>query len=191
MNRRLPLTAVALLLPCLSSGCALFHRRPPQPPAVVIFEPPILLPSLIAEPPMPPPDVFTPAGLLDARPEFALGMVGPRPPLPRRPNEVARSDEHPDAATPPPPAVPPQLSSLSPYQQENYRRAATQVINSAQHDLQLLYNRRNLDSQAVATRAQADEYVHQAQQALAQGDLVRAQTLAEKAATLARFLLNR
>jgi hypothetical protein len=101
---------------------------------------------------------------------------------------LAKTEPHPEAAPPP---APPQLSVLSPYQQESYRRAALQALNNARRDLQTLYNRRNLDPQAVATRGQADEYVHQAQQALAQGDAVRAQTLAEKAETLARFLLNR
>lgn len=187
------LLLLALLLPFGGAGCGVFHRAAPQPPAVVLIEPPMLLPNLVAEPPMPPPDTLDPLALdsLDALPAFDLGYVAPRPPLlPRRPEIASRDDDHPDAV-PAPPAAPPQLSALNPYQQQNYQRAAQQALNNARRDLQTLYNRRNLDAQSVATRAQADEYVHQAQQALTLGDVVRAQMLAEKAETLARFLLGR
>lgn len=185
-----PLLLLAAVLP-VTAACGVFHHRPPQPPAVLIMQPPILLPSLVSEPPMPPPPDFYPEAV-DAPPQFPVDVVAPRPPLPRRePGEDAASRvEHPAPAATPAPA-PPQLTSLTPGQQNNYRRAALLALNNAQRDLRTLYNRRNLDSQAIATRAQADEYVHQAQQALTQGDLLRAQTLAEKAATLARFLLGR
>jgi hypothetical protein len=180
--------ALTVLVPLAGSGCGVFHRAP-RPPAVLIIEPPILLPSLIAEPPMPPPGDLYPVALADP-PAFPLGAIGPRPaPVRRAGNgELTRPEPRPEAAPAP---APPQLSSLTPYQQESYRRAALQALNNARRDLQTLYNRHNLDAQAVATRGQADEYVHQAQQALAQGDAMRAQTLAEKAETLARFLLNR
>jgi hypothetical protein len=180
---------LAVLLPLAGTGCGVFHRRAPQPPVVLILQPPILLPSLTADPPMPPPPDFEPMAV-DAPPEFPLGSIAAPPPPPRRApgDETADRGEHP-AATPAP--APPQLTSLTPGQQDNYRRAALLALDRAQSDLRLLYNRRGLNSQAVATRAQADEYVHQAQQALAQGDLLRAQTLADKAETLARFLLGR
>ncbi|HEY7856765.1 MAG TPA: hypothetical protein VIC32_09985, partial [Terriglobales bacterium] len=50
--------------------------------------------------------------------------------------------------------------------------------------------RRNLSAEASATRSQASEYITQSQQALAQGDFVRAWTLADKAQTLTRYLLG-
>ena len=182
---------LAVLLSLAGAGCGVFHRHAPQPPVVLILQPPILLPSLTADPPMPPPPDFEPMAV-DAPPQFPLGFIAPRPPLPRRApgDEAADRGEHPAPASTPAPA-PPQLTSLTPSQQDNYRRAALLALNRSQSDLRLLYNRRDLNPQAVATRAQADEYVHQAQQALAQGDLLRAQTLAEKAETLARFLLGR
>lgn len=188
MRWRFSSLALALVVPLASTGCGLFHRAP-RPPAVLIIEPPILLPSLIAEPPMPPPGDLYPVALVDP-PAFPLGRIGARPASIRRANngEAGRAERRLEMAPEP---APPQLSVLTPYQQESYRRAALQALNNARRDLQILYNRHNLDAQAVATRGQADEYVHQAQQALAQGDAMRALTLADKAETLAGFLLNR
>ncbi|HVA64126.1 MAG TPA: hypothetical protein VNF74_10410, partial [Terriglobales bacterium] len=92
LERRLATSALlAVLLPLAGAGCGVFHRRAPQPPVVLILQPPILLPSLTADPPMPPPPDFEPMAV-DAPPEFPLGSIAPRPPLPRRAPEEETAD---------------------------------------------------------------------------------------------------
>lgn len=173
------------LLALLAGGCALFHRSPPLPP-VVIPQPPLIFPAPPPAPMMPPAD-FMPVD--DPPPAWAAMVAGPPPPVAeraRRAPEAAR-DDHPATAPETPP--PPLNAGLSPQEQFAYRGQTLAVLQRAQHDLALLAPRA-LSANAAATRAQAGEYVRQAQQALAQGDLVRAQTLANKAETLARFLLG-
>ncbi|MGH9481080.1 MAG: hypothetical protein ACRD1L_03215 [Terriglobales bacterium] len=185
--------ATVAFLAATSGGCALFHRAP-VPPPVVIPQPPVLF---VASPPSPPPEP-PPAELLPARwagepPPLLLAeaQLPPAPPLPaRREGEVARGDhaEPPPAPTTPPP--PPQLSAgLSPAQQAASRDRTRALLAETERALKIL-NTRRLSGDAAATRAQAGEYVRQAQQALDQGDLVRAETLAQKAETLARFLIG-
>ncbi|MGH9475161.1 MAG: hypothetical protein ACRD1C_02390 [Terriglobales bacterium] len=174
----------ALALGTLAAGgCTLLHRNPPLPP-VVIVQPPLIFP---APPPAP---MMEPAELTPVdgpAPVWEPVVVAP-PPVerPRRAPEPARA-EHP---TPPPDMPPPPLNAgLSPREQFTYRGQTLAALQRVQRDLTLL-SRRSLAPAAAATRAQAGEYVRQAQSALAQGDLVRAQTLANKAETLARFLLG-
>ncbi|MGH9466171.1 MAG: hypothetical protein ACRD1Y_02330, partial [Terriglobales bacterium] len=91
----------------------------------------------------------------------------------------------PVSATPPPPLS----TGLSPQVQTAYRDQTLTTLQQAERDVQTL-TRRSLTGDAVATREQATEFIRQAQAALSVGDLVRAQTLAAKAETLARFLLG-
>ncbi|MGH9488520.1 MAG: hypothetical protein ACRD04_13145 [Terriglobales bacterium] len=175
---------VLLAAALLAGGCGLFHRTP-QPPPVYIFEPPMFFP---ASPPGPMPDpvVLTPDPAAAPPWTFAL-EIGPPPPRPRPRRAPEREPLHPAAPEPPPP---PQLNpGLSAREQTAYRGQVLATLQSARSDLRQLA-RRALSSTAAATRAQAGEYVRQAQAALAQGDLLRAQTLADKAETLARFLLG-
>ncbi|MGH9395061.1 MAG: hypothetical protein ACRD1E_12885 [Terriglobales bacterium] len=184
--------AVALCL--LGSGCGLFQRRAPQPPAIIVLQPPILL-APPSPAPMAPPEVLTPAldGPNAAAPDLGLALIL-LPPPPRR---LVASDHNPEragenaAAPPAADAAPPQLSGgVSPAQATASRQRTIIVLNQTERSLQLL-NARRLNAEDTATRAQAGEYVRQARQALAQGDVVRAANLADKADTLARFLLGR
>ena len=178
-------TLAPVLLGALAlSGCGLFHRAP-QPPPVLIPQPPILFPAP-PDTPMPPPTSFA---VLDAAPDFSFAVTfGPPPrPAPRRSPEVAAGT--PPAAPPEPAPAPPLTPALTPQQQAAVRNQALAALERARNDLRLLAGRRLFGS-AAATRAQAGEYVRQAEQALQEGDAMRAQTLAAKAETLARFLLG-
>lgn len=174
-----------------NAGCHLLRPRP-QLPAVIVPQPPILFPaSLYTVAPMPLPAVLTPE-LTTALPTFPLDRIGPPPHLRRRADSIR--EPRPEPFEPPPasaaPLTAPQLTTPgNPVQQAASRRHTTGVLSQARNELRLLYSRR-LDRQAAATRAQASEYVRQAEAALAQGDLVRAQMLAQKAEQLARFLLG-
>jgi hypothetical protein len=133
---------------------------------------------------MPPPTSYAVDG---TPPDFVFAMqVGPPPrPAPRRvPEVVAEAPPVTDTA-PPPPLTP----ALTPQQQAGIRNQALAMLQRARKDLAILADRR-LSDNAAATRAQAGEFVRQAEQALQEGDAVRAQTLAAKAETLARFLLG-
>lgn len=193
-----PAALLALVLAAFpASGCMIFHRNPPQPPTVVITQPPIIVeqPPVVANPPpLPaPPPANVPSG--SPPPVVKPAPVTPPPRrAPARPPEP-KPDEHPDTPAPAPatdqPAPVPQLSDgLSASQRAQYRRSISAAMNEAQNGLRQLSGR-NLDSQAAATRSQASEYVRQAQEALDQGDLVRSLNLAQKAVTLTRFLLGR
>lgn len=182
-------------LVALASGCGLLRRPAPQLPAIVVAQAPILLADGAAErAPMPPPQVLTP--LTDPPPLLADAgappLIGPPPPAPRRSDSAGdRREESPPAPTSALASTPPQLSpGLSPQQQAAYRRSVLALLRQTQNDLKQLYGR-NLAGEAAATRSQASEYVRQAQQALSDGDMLRAQTLAAKAQTLAQFLLGR
>jgi len=190
-RQRLATVGLAAGLALANSGCALFHRRPPGPPPVVIVQPPILLPAPAYDAPAAPPATLTP--LWQAPPRWLLALRLPRlaPPPARRNSDAAppRSDR-PQAPTANADQPPPQLTAgLSPQQQNAYRSRTLALLQRTQRELAILQQRR-LSAEASATRAQAGEYVRQAQQALGQGDVVRAETLAQKAETLARFLLG-
>lgn len=183
-------SAAAALLALASAGCGLFHRQPPLPP-VVIVEPPILLPAPASQAPEPPPAVLVP--LADSPPLWLLAWRLPSPPPP--PRRVAEAPPRSDHALPAPlppvqaPAPPQMTAGLSPEQQRAYRARTLLLLQQTQRELDVL-NRQQLNAEGAATRSQAGEYVRQAQQALDQGDVVRAETLAQKAETLARFLLG-
>lgn len=174
--------SVALLLGLATTGCGVFHRAPPLPP-ILVFQPPILFPAPPPAP-MPPPTSYAVDG---TPPDFTFVMpVGPPPrPAPRRVPEVAAEAPPVTDNAPPPPLTP----AFSPQQQAGIRNQALAILQRARKDLATLAGRR-LFGGAAATRAQAGEYVRQAEQALQEGDVMRAQTLATKAETLARFLLG-
>jgi hypothetical protein len=133
---------------------------------------------------MPPPTSYAVDG---TPPDFVFAMqVGPPPrPAPRRVPEVVPEAPPVTDTAPPPPLTP----ALTPQQQAGIRNQALAMLQRARKDLAILADRR-LSDNAAATRAQAGEFVRQAEQALQEGDAVRAQTLAAKAETLARFLLG-
>ena len=188
----------ALLLAALApaagmTGCGVFHRSPPLP-VVVIPQPPILLPGPAIYPPMPPPSEFAPLEE-DATYEWAASLA-PDLNLSAPPRRLAESErprrdqpEPPTSTQPDQPA--PQLSvGLTPAQAAVARQQVEQRLAVVRHEMVLLGPRR-LDATDSATRAQVGEYFRQANDALAQGDWVRAQNLADKADTLARYLLGR
>ena len=185
-SARLALAAAGAWLAAGNAGWGLFHHAP-APPAVLIPQPAIVLADdSAALAPMTPPEQLTPMPL-GPLPVFPLPAAAPPP----RPFEVRNPRPRPAAAAAGPPPPPPQLTiSLNPAQQQAYRRNTMAVLGRTRSDLRRLYQRRGLSAEAAATRAQADEYVAQAQQALTQGDLIRAQALARKAETLTRFLLG-
>ncbi|HXE31051.1 MAG TPA: hypothetical protein VN515_04555 [Terriglobales bacterium] len=185
---------VMVLAGC-ATGCGFFQRRPPAPPPIVVLQAPILLPNPAQEPPMPAPAVLTPTTA--PPPQLsARTIVGPPPhSAPRRTAENA--SRAPDRPAPPPvdtreplPAGPQLTPRLSPAQEAADRRNISNSLDHTRRALTVLNARHNLTVEALATRNQIAEFVRQAQEALAQGDLVRAQTLALKADTLARFLLG-
>ncbi|TAN23516.1 MAG: hypothetical protein EPN33_05055 [Acidobacteria bacterium] len=180
-----PGVGVILLGAVLLSGCGLFRRTPPLPP-VIIVEPPLFFPALPPAP-MPPPADLNP---LTAPPPAWTLALDVEPPPRWRPRRVAPAESpafRPQADLDKPQ---PQLSpGMSQQQRFAYRGQVQATLGRAARDLAVL-SRRSLSANATATRAQAGEYVRQAQEALQQGDLVRAQMLAAKAETLARFLLG-
>lgn len=185
------LLAAALVLPWADGGCFLLHRAKPQPPALVINQPIILSSAPVVDVPTPPPPAVVPPPLKASASKSEEGTVRRS----RRPIRTAHLErpEKEAAAAPPPPAdaaVQPQLTTkLSPSESEARLRSTNEWLDAAQHDLHLIAGRR-LPADQEATRSQANEYIHQAQQALAQGDLVRAQNLAHKALVLAEAILE-
>jgi len=189
--------AVLAALGVGAGGCGLFQRRPALPP-IVVLEAPILLAPPNPSPMLPPavlaPPLDSPA---DSLPDFAdsLAVAAALPPPPRRasaPERPAPGDERPPmpaaaAADGPPPQL---TTGLSPAQASEARQRTLNLLSQTDRAL-LTLNARRLNAEDSATRAQAGEYVRQARQALAQGDVVRAENLADKADTLARFLLGR
>lgn len=176
----------ALVLPWLEGGCFLFPRAKPVPPTLVLTQPIILQPPAVAAQPAPPAPPPQPKVIVLA-PESAPKLV---PPPHRR--RRAAAPTKPEA--PPPVAVAqgpaPQLTSqLTAGESAGYRRTAAEWLDAANHDLMLTAHWR-LNSEQLATRAQANEYIRQARTALDQGAVVRAQNLAHKALVLAEALLG-
>lgn len=190
--------AVALPLSLLNSGCSMFGRKAkPVPPTIVINQPIILSPPPVtqtvpAEPPVPAnPPLVIPSGRNEAKNAGRSSHRRSRENnthQQRRPGNVNHTTTDTPPAHPEAPAtVPPLTPGLTPSQQQGYRNSTNALLNQARQDLGVL-NGRNLSSDQVATRTQASEWVRQAQIALNQGDLVRAQNLARKAAVLTRAL---
>ncbi len=181
---RFAVLAMACLLPWVEGGCFLFPRAKPVPPTLVLTQPIILsTPEVTATPPPPPPKVIVLA------PESA---PKPSPPARHRRRHVAASRKPAEAANPAAADAGPQpqlTSELTPEEAARYRRTAAEWLDAASHDLKLTANRQ-LAAEEAATRAQANEYISQAQAALAEGAVVRAQNLAHKALVLAEALLG-
>jgi len=151
-------------------------------PIVLSTEPVLNVPAP-APPAAPPPPAPAPAKPAAARVE-----------RPRHASRARADREEKEAATAPPPLVNtadmPQLTpQLSPAESEARRRATTEWLDAAQHDLALVAAR-SLTPAQQANRSQADEFIRQARQALAQGDVVRAQNLAHKALVIAEAILE-
>src|SRR5579884_3731578 len=187
MLRRAAAAGLAAACASFASGCYFFHRPRPQPPTLVINQPIVLSTEPVlnvpAPAPAPPPPAPAPAKPAAARVE-----------RPRHASRARADREEKEAATAPPPLVNtadmPQLTpQLSPAESEARRRATTEWLDAAQHDLALVAAR-SLTPAQQANRSQADEFIRQARQALAQGDVVRAQNLAHKALVIAEAILE-
>ncbi len=178
--------AMACLLPWVEGGCFLFPRAKPVPPTLVLTQPIILsTPEVTATPPPPAP----PPQVIVLAPESAPKLS---PPARHRHRRVAASLKPAEPASPAAADAGPQpqlTSELTPEEAARYRRTTAEWLDAAIHDLKLTGNRQ-LPAEAAATRAQANEYISQAQAALAEGALVRAQNLAHKALVLAEALLG-
>jgi len=192
------LVAITLPLSLANSGCFIFGRKAkPAPPTVVISQPIILTPPPVTNPlPAQPPVPENPPRKIPT----GNATRSTRPPMRRRGREYDTSPSHHPGAVSrttadTPPSHPDESSfplltpGLTPSQQQEYRNSTVGLLNQARQDLRVL-NGRNLSSEQVATRTQASEWVRQAQIALNQGDLVRAQNLARKAAVLTRALFE-
>lgn len=188
-------TVMPLLL--LNSGCFIFGgRAKPVPPTVVINQPIVLAAPSVTQPnPPPPPMPATPTVIIPAGANAAKHR---QPVVRRHPRENNHSSRHPATVNRSGPDAPARASNgnlplltpgLSPAEEHAYRAATVQFLNQARQDLSVL-NGRNLSADQVATRTQASEFVRQAQIALNQGDVVRAQNLARKATVLTHALFE-
>ncbi len=185
---RFAVLAMACLLPWVEGGCFLFPRAKPVPPTLVLTQPIILsTPDVTATPPPPAPPA--PPNVIVLAPESAPKLS---PPARHRRRHVAASRKPVEAANPAAADAGPQpqlTSELTPEEAARYRRTTAEWLDAAIHDLKLTANRQ-LAAEEAATRAQANEYISQAQAALAEGAVVRAQNLAHKALVLAEALLG-
>lgn len=191
------LVVITLPLSLMNSGCFMFGRKAkPTPPTIVISQPIILTPPPVSQPM--PVEPAIPANPPRVIPSGRETKGTSRPPRRRsrendnRTNHRSASVNRSTADTPPArPESDTPLPLLTPgltqTQQQEYRSSTSSLLNQARQDLNIL-NGRNLTTEQVATRTQASEWVRQAQIALNQGDLVRAQNLARKAAVLTRAL---
>ena len=176
---KLPARIVAWVLPLLLSGCFL-HKTPKTP--VKPTAPPIDTSSNVPPPTqLPPPEVTIPT-----KPQVAdtkLPEELPKPPAKHR-KPVNTDTQQASLGTPATPAIG-QLSSGDP---PDSRRQTEASIGATERGLNGI--NRKLNDQDQKTAAHIREFLKQAKDALASGDVDGASTLAEKAKVLLTELLQ-
>jgi hypothetical protein len=171
---KFPARIVASLLPFLLAGCA--HKTAPQvqplAPPIVDTLPPKPAPATDLPPPVitvptPPPAVDT---TTQTEPE-------PKPPV-RHKKPVSPPPDQADSETPSVPAI----GTLSSGDPNDKRQQASDSIAATERGLTGIT--RTLSDQEQKTAAQIREFLKQAREALATGDVDGASTLAAKAKVL-------
>lgn len=191
MSKRSNLLLVLLLL-AVASGCARARARTmPEQPAL--------------EPPPPPPRLVQPMDFEAAERAKAAGAATEgtdpsevKPPASDRPRERTKPDVSKEAppskdvteAKPPEPGKSVVLETTAPGAQGEVERKVRALLSQARNDLDNVdYQLLNADGRTQYNTSK--RFIEQAEQALADRNLVFAGKLADKAATLARLLLKR
>jgi hypothetical protein len=132
-------------------------------------------------------------GLPEAQPETATA-VRPNPPPPAKPRvETARTEGTPAEAPPPEPAKPSPaatLQTIPPSKESQVQRSIRVHLDGAIANLNRV-DYRQLSADGRANFEQARRFIAQAEEALRTKNLVFAETVADKAATLAAQLAGR
>ncbi len=191
MIQRSTVLLVFLLLLAVASGCARARARTlPEQPAL--------------EPPPPPPRLVQPMDFEAAeRAKAAAATEGTdpsetKPPATDRPRERVKPDVSKEAppsretaeTKPPEPGRSVVLETTAPGAQGEVERKVRALMSQARNDLDRVdYQLLNADGRTQYNTSK--RFIEQAEQALADRNLVFAGKLADKAATLARLLLKR
>jgi hypothetical protein len=169
---------LAILVPFLLTGC-LFHKKQPQP--VQVMAP---VASTAPKPETVHPDLPASATTIPPQPINTEADTS----LPTKPVTHRRHQAKPPQQTanlPPPAADPPAVSAignLSTGEPSNLRSSIEESITSTDHGLNNIG--RSLSAEEQKTATQIREFLKQAKDALAAGDLDGARTLASKAKAL-------
>ena len=180
---------VLLLVAVAASGCFRAQAQVPvaMPPLEVPAAPPRLVEPSLPDNPPPGPD------LLD---EPANRPLPPQTDLDSQPRTDSANPPAPvvppvDAAAPAPVRTPPTtLKTVSPQEEGRMERAIRALARRAQADLNRV-DYQSLGRDARANYDQAKRFIVQAEEALKAKNLVFAETVADKAATLAGQLARR
>ena len=184
MRRLLCLFAVAVALAIAASGCV--SAQATGDPAGPALEPPAppphtIIPVEIVEEPAAPPSGAAPT------PVIVRPMARPPAPRPEKPAEKPAEKVEPVAAAPPAPPAPPLQTTANVTEVERAIRAR---MTQASRDL----GRTDYRALTAERRAQYDtaqRFLQQADEALKVKNLVFAEQLADKAATLAAALAQK
>ena len=140
--------------------------------------------------PAPPPRVVVPPSTDVTDPEPSAPATTPAPVAPAHPSAPppVRPQEKPPTAPPTSTAPPPDASTAPPLETTSdtstLRNQTLQILNNANRDLGRV-DRAALSQEAQAQYDRAKSFVRQADNALKEGNLTYAHTMAEKAAALA------
>jgi outer membrane biosynthesis protein TonB len=176
--------AVVVALALAASACASAQARSePGGPALAPPAPPphAIVPVEIAEEPAAPPAPPTPSDVL------VKGSERSREPKPERPPEKPVEKPDPAAVTAQPVAPAPAPPLQTTKYVEEMERAIKARLDQAAQDLKRT-NYRALPAERQAQYDTAQRFIHQAEEALKVKNLVFAEQLADKAATLAAAL---
>jgi hypothetical protein len=169
---------LAIMIPFLATGC-LFHKKQPQPAQVM---PPVA--STAPKPETVHPDLPASATTIPAQPVPAQADTSlPAKPVSHHHRQQAKPPQQ--TATLPASTDPPAVSAignLSTGEPSDLRHSTDESIASTEHGLNTIG--RSLNGQEQKTAAQIREFLKQAKDALAAGDLDGARTLASKAKAL-------
>jgi hypothetical protein len=199
MRRLLRAVPGILVIPMLS-GCAALSAKgkaaelpplsvPPPPPRVI--EPtPEPLPEPVAELPTAPPTSTSTRGSSRATPPRPAPQPESKPPETNKPVEQppTPADPAPPAPTPTPPAA--QLRTPQTADTNNSEKAIRATLDSARGLLQNV-DYRNLNNERKKAYDDSMRYMRQAEDAVKEGNLVFALSMAKKAETLAKELAGK
>ncbi len=176
-----------LVLAFSLAGCA--AKRVATQPAV----PPLTTPA-------PPPRVVAPPEPEEAPPPTKTAeppaRKAARPPVRTETREAPKTEpqQPPVAPVTPPPVPEPQAGTLQtakPGELKQLEGQVRAVLNRASEDLNARVDKKRLNADGRGQYDTAKRFIDQAQQALREQNFVLAQTLADKAATMAAALVNR
>ena len=193
-GKRIIVVGVTLILSLALSGCK--KKKPPVPapqaqaPTITDTNVPAAIPEVPVPRPEPEPAPSKPSPTVAKKPKVRP-KVDTRKTSPTQPGVSTSSDKIvvDDASRQPDPAPPPLVATEASNQAAQLRANTTQLLGAAEYNINNLRRTLSTDDQAIVQHIRG--FIEQSRQAMKDGDIERAHTLALKAHLMSDELVKK